>query len=348
MEFRSFLNPQSAASTFWNPLLETMPRAQLEALHLRRLRALLRHAYEHSPLYRKRYAAAGIRPEDVHSLEDFASLVPTIRKADLAAAQPTKPPYGDALALREDDLLFRFQERGNGNAPVEIPLSYAGATLHGEPWAYLFWAAGLRADTLCYLPFNWDLRLGLWSAYFGVRRLGAMMLSGGGLDHQARLRQIEQRRPQAMLATLEEVQALSEAARQEGFDLAGTSLRHLFIAGADTTGSATLRDDLAATWGAQVHRVLLHDETGVVAVGFHSGEGLHAVEDCGHCLVLDAAGKPVGDGEVGELVYTSYMQLAQPIIKYHTGDLVRLNRRPSADGRTWLFFEGGVLGRTVA
>ena len=73
---------------------------------------------------------------------------------------------------------------------------------------------------------------------------------------------------------------------------------------------------------------------------------MHLCEDWYHALVVDESGNPVPDGEVGEHIVTSYIQDGQPLIKYRTHDLVRRTERPCGCGTTWLYYPGGVLGRT--
>ncbi|NNN19779.1 MAG: hypothetical protein HKL84_08000, partial [Acidimicrobiaceae bacterium] len=72
------LAARSRSSAFWNEYTETMPREQLDELHLKRLQALLGYAYDRVPFYRNLYQEAGFTPEDIKSLEDFNRYVPTI------------------------------------------------------------------------------------------------------------------------------------------------------------------------------------------------------------------------------------------------------------------------------
>ncbi len=74
-------------SPYWNEALETMPREELDALHLKRLKALIRYAYENIPMYREIYDGAGVRPEAIRTLNDYVEKLPTIDKQDVLKYQ---------------------------------------------------------------------------------------------------------------------------------------------------------------------------------------------------------------------------------------------------------------------
>src|SRR3990170_15580 len=94
-------NPHSRASKYWNPYLETMPREELDRFHLRRIQTIIGYAYENSPFYRRLYDAAGLKPEDIKTLDDYAKRVPTIDKKDVLEAQlqrDVNPKWGSRFA----------------------------------------------------------------------------------------------------------------------------------------------------------------------------------------------------------------------------------------------------------
>jgi phenylacetate-CoA ligase len=75
--------------------------------------------------------------------------------------------------------------------------------------------------------------------------------------------------------------------------------------------------------------------------------GLHLLEDCYLAEVIDpATTEPVPPGRIGELVVTTLHRHASPLIRYRTGDLIRVDPQPCPCGRTFVRFDGGILGRT--
>jgi phenylacetate-CoA ligase len=343
----SILSDKSLASPFWNAYTETMDRERIDAIHLRRLGRLLAWAYERVPFYRRLYDKTGIKPADIRTLEDFDRYVPAIDKKDVVEAQQEEPPWGSAVALPEDFNLFRFQTSGSTGVPLAIPFTYYSSVHYGEQWAYGFWAVGLRPRDTFYVAFNWGTFAGFWSAYWGIRRLGATVHSGGGLTTELRLKQIMEWKPTVLLATPTYALAMAEKARELGIDLAQSSVRVTYHAGEPGGNVPTTRRALEEAWGARTYELYGIAEVGAIAPGCPLQTGVHLAEDQSYATVVDPdSGKPVADGAVGENLVTSYIQFAQPVIKYRTHDLVRPVRRRCACGRTWMLFEGGVQGRT--
>ena len=331
---------------FWNPYIETMPREELDQLHLRRLQKLVAYAYARVPFYRRILDQHKVKPEDIKTMDDFVKRLPTIDKKDLLEAQAVAPPYGEALALPEDFVFHRFATSGSTGVPMQIPLSHYGWILWGESWGPALWAIGLRPQTSFYFPFNFGIFAAFWSAYMGVARLGGTMVSGGGLDTTGRIKQILEYKPQVMFATPTYALYFGEAAKNMGVDLRQTSIAWVIVSGEPGGSIPTTRQAISELWGAQVYELYGVAELGPTHYGCPLGTGVHLNEQLYHSLVVDEQGNPVPDGEVGENIMTSYMQHMQPLIKYRTHDLVRWYARPCACGRTARFYEGGVLGRT--
>jgi phenylacetate-CoA ligase len=331
---------------FWNPYTQAMPRAELEALHLRKLQRMIEYAYERSPMYRGLLDRHGVRPEQIRTMEDFVERVPFLDKTDVLEAQAVAPPFGDALAVPEDFFEQRFATSGSTGVPLHIPLTHYSSVAWGESWMYLYWAIGLRARHSFYFPFHWGIFAAFWSAYMGVRRLGGTVVSGGGLDSKARIRQIDQYRPDVLFATPTYALYLGEVAREMGVDLRKSSVSEVIVSGEPGGSIPGTRRAIEEIWGASVHELYGIAELGPTNPGCPRQGGVHLCEDWYHALVVDAAGRPVVPGEVGEHVVTSYLQHGQPLIKYRTHDLVRWGEAPCGCGTTWRYYPGGVLGRT--
>ena len=342
----SLFTPALERQQFWNPRMQTMPRADLERLHLRKLQTLITYAYERSAMYRKLLDRHRVKPEQIRTMDDFVKRLPFIDKKEILEAQAGAPPFGDASATSDDFVHQRFATSGSTGAPFHIPLTYRSAELWGESWAYLYWASGLRPRHSFYFAFNWGIFAAFWSAYMGVRRLGGTVVSGGGLDSTARLRQIEQYRPDVILATPTYALYLGEVAREAGIDLRTTSISFVVVAGEPGGSIPATRQAIEDLWDAKCYELYGIAEIGPTNPGCPLQQGVHLCEDWYHALVVDENGSPVRYGEVGEHIVTSYIQDGQPLIKYRTHDLVRWTDEPCGCGTTWLYYPGGVLGRT--
>jgi phenylacetate-CoA ligase len=332
---------------YWNPVSELRPRAQSERLQLRRIRAVLRYAYARSPMYRRLYDQAGVHPDRIRTLEDFIEKVPALDKKDLLEAQAQGPPYGTALAVRAERIAYRFQTSGTTGVPLLIPMVEESAVLYGEPWTYLFWSVGLRPGDTFYFPFNWGTFIGFWAAYWGVRRLGGTVISGGGMDTRARAQMLHQVRPAAVVGTPTYLLHVAEVACELKIRLPDAGVRVLATAGEPGPSVPATRRAIEEAWGAKVYELYGIGEVGSIAPGCPGQGGVHLCEDVAASLVVGPDGRPVAEGKVGEHLVTSFGQHAQPVIKYRSHDLVRWRRgRCPACGRTWITFEEGVLGRT--
>jgi phenylacetate-CoA ligase len=327
--------------------METLPRRDLDALHLAKLRKLVAYAYANSPFYRAKYKAAGVTPAAIRSLDDFKRRVPLTDKKDFVHLQQERPPYGDTLALPPEFIAHHCETSGTTGVPLAIPYSLYDTERYGESWCYAFWALGIRPADTFYFAFNWGNFAGLWSTYWGVRRFGARLISGGGADTKGHVANILRLRPSVLCATPTYALRLAEVAREMGHDMRGSTVK--FIVGGGEPGPfalPALRDALDRAWDARSCDQMGIAEIDAFGVGDAGRAGTLVNEMNVFCWSIDPDTlQEVPDGAIGENIVTSYVNSAQPLINYRTHDLVR--RVPGgADGRTWTRFDGVILGRT--
>lgn len=332
---------------FWNRHTETLPRARLDALHLRRLQALLHYVYERSAFYRKKLDDARVRPGDIRSLEDFKRKVPLTDKSEFIDLQLAHPPYGPTLALPEELIVHHCETSGTTGKPLSIPYSMYDTVRYGESWVYGMWALGIRPSDSFYFAFGWGNFAGFWSAYWAARRLGCRVISGGGLDTRGHINAILRLKPTVLISTPTFALRMAAVAAEMGVDASQTSIRFTYHAGEPgPTALPAMREQIEKAWGAKAGELLGIAEIDAFAPGCPVGDGVHVNEMNVFAWSMDpASGAEAAEGEIGENIITSYVNSAQPLLNYRSHDLVR--RRSSCScGRTWTKLEGAVLGRT--
>ena len=334
---------------FWNKPTQTAPREVLDAMHLRKIRHLVGWAYENSPLYRRLYDDAGIKPSDIKTWDDYHHRLPFTDKPDYAADQERHPKGYATLAMPEDTLQQYFHTTGTTGKFLNEVFTQYEMQKSATQYCYSFWDHGVRSGDSIYFNFNFGMWIGLWSIYWGARNLGLLIYAGGGATSIERVRHILQHRPKIVVGTATYLLHLTEVAKAEGLDLRDAGVE--IIAGGGEAGFSVpvTRQTLLAEWGA-THCIDMYGigETMHVAQSCREwAGGVHTVEDVVHSYAVDPeSGEPAPDGEVGENVVTSYTHFSQPFIKYRTHDLIRIDGAPSHGcGWTWQHLPGVVLGR---
>jgi len=343
----SVLGKTARESRFWNEYTETLPRDQLDVLHLQRLQAIVDYAYRCSAFYRKKFDACGLKPSDIRSLDDFKRKVPLTDKSELVDLQLEAPPYGPTLALPEEFVAHHCETSGTTGKPLAIPYSTYDTVRYGESWVYGFWGLGIRPSDTFYFAFGWGNFAGFWSAYWGARRLGCRVISGGGLDTKGHVQAIMRMRPTVLISTPTFALRMAAVAAEMGVDLSQSSIKYTYHAGEPgPTALPAMRAAIEKAWGAKSGELLGIAEVDAMAPGCPNGDGVHVNEMNVFSWSMNPdTGKEVADGEVGENIVTTFANTAQPLLNYRSHDLVRRATNCSC-GRTWVKFEGCVLGRT--
>lgn len=337
---------KALASPYWDEYLETLPREKLDALHLRRIKALVKYAYDRVPMYRQVYEEAGFHPEDLKTLDDYIDKVPTIDKADVVRYQNQNPPFGGAVVSGAEEYInFLYMTSGSTGVPLLEPGYFKD--IH-QQWIYKWWAHGIRHTDIFYLAFPFGTFMGFWSAYFDALILGAQVISSGGQDSKGRIRQIVELKPTVLIATPTYALHLAEVAAEMGINAAETTIKYV-----DTTGEAgaiipSIGQALEKAWGAKAI-----DQYGISelwgSTSWHCPlhrDRFHLSEAVAYGIVLDPEGRKVPSGGTGEFVLTTYNATVMPLIKYRTHDVVEWHLEGCDCGRTWLWLRNGVLTRT--
>ena len=325
--------------------LETLEAARLREHQWRRLRALLDEIYgaPGNAFWRAAWARAGVAaPDDLKTWEDFRRL-PLARKADVVEDQTAHPPFGTNLTYPLENYVRVHQTSGTTGAPLRWLDTQASWDWWVHCWRFVLAGAGLGPADRVYFPFSFGLFIGFWAGFEGARALGALAIPGGGADSVTRLAAMQALGATALVCTPSYALHLAETGRERGIDVAALPVRVTVHAGEPGAGIPAVRARIQQSWSARAF-----DHAGMTEMGAYGYEcaaqtGLHVNESEFIAEVLD----PVTQAPApeGELVLTNLGRPGSPMIRYRTGDRVRLAEAPCACGRTFRRLEGGILGR---
>lgn len=329
------------------PPPDQLPREVLEQHQLHKLRELLSEIVPANPFWTAKLQAAGVEAGDVRTVDDFRRL-PFSQKAEFVEDQTQNPPYGTNLTYPLTRFSRLHQTSGTTTGqPMRWLDTPASWNWFMHCWAEIFRLIELQPEDRLAFPFSFGPFIGFWAGFEGANRLGNLCLSGGGMSSQARLKLIEDNQATFVCCTPTYALRLAEVAAEMGFDLAGSSVRGLVVAGEPGGSIPATRSRIETAWGARVYDHWGMTEIGALGVEPHDRPGgLTLLEtECIAEILHPETHEPVAPGSEGELVITNLGRLGSPLIRYRTGDLVQAAEDPSPSGRTWVHLEGGILGR---
>jgi phenylacetate-CoA ligase len=296
------------------------PRAELESLQLERLQTSLRHAYANNANYRRKFEAAGIRPEDLRSLDDLAKF-PFTTKADLREAYP----FG-FFAVPMERVARVHASSGTTGKPTVVGYTQNDLKSWSALVARSIRAAGGRAGMKVHIAYGYGLFTGGLGAHYGAEAAGCTVIpmSGGQTEKQVQL--IRDFAPEIIMVTPSYMLAILDEFRHQGVDPRSTNLK-VGIFGAEPWGEG-MRAEIESAFRIDACDIYGLSEVmgpGVAQEFAATKDGPTIWED--HFLpeiVNPRSGERLADGEEGELVFTSLTKEAMPVIRYRTRDLTRL------------------------
>ncbi|MER6721686.1 MULTISPECIES: phenylacetate--CoA ligase PaaK [Streptomyces] len=299
---------------------ERLGREELEVVQLERLRATLRHAYDHVGFYRTAFDKAGVRPDDCHTLADLSRFPFTV-KGDLR----DNYPFG-MFAVPEDRIRRIHASSGTTGRPTVVGYTQRDLDTWADVVARSLRAAGARPGQKVHVAYGYGLFTGGLGAHYGAERLGCTVIpaSGGMTARQVRL--IQDFRPEIIMITPSYMLTLLDEFERQGIDPRSTSLRTgVFGAEPWTEEMRKEIEDRFAIDAVDIYGLSEVMGPGVAQECVETKDGLHIWEDHFYPEVVDPfTGEVLPDGEEGELVFTSLTKEAMPVIRYRTRDLTRL------------------------
>lgn len=293
---------------------------ELRALQLARLQATLRHAYANSAVYRAKFDAAGVHPDDCRSLADLSKF-PFTTKKDLRDSYP----FGMFAVPREECVRIHASS-GTTGKPTVVGYTQNDIDMWAAMVARSIRAAGARPGDLVHVSYGYGLFTGGLGAHYGAEKLGLTVVPFGGGQTERQVQLMADFKPDIIMVTPSYMLAIADEFERQGLRPAESSLR-IGIFGAEPWTN-DMRHAIEERMGIDAVDIYGLSEVigpGVASECAETKDGPTIWEDHFYPEIIDPdTGAPVADGELGELVFTSLTKEALPIIRYRTRDLTRL------------------------
>ena len=310
----------------------------------KRLREMLAQVLETNTFYQQKLSEAGItEPTDIQSISDYQQL-PFTTKDELSADQVSHPPYGTNLTFPLNHYTCLHQTSGTTGAPLRWLDTKESWDWWGKCWRDIYSAAGVISSDRLMMAFSFGPFIGFWSAYHGAQQLGALTLANGGFTSEQRIRAILSNDVTVVICTPTYALRLAEVAEHQGVDLSkDANVRVTIHAGEPGASLPSTKQRIEERWEARAYDHAGATEVGAWGVMCNPQAGVHLNEDEFICEVLDTDTDT--PSHEGELVITNLGRIGMPVIRYRTGDYVKLKSTPCECGSKHRVLDGGVLGR---
>ncbi len=310
--------------------IETMPRKDIEALQLERLKWIVRYCYNNTEFYNKKLTQAGVFDgSKIKQLSDI-QYIPYTTKDDFR----DNYPFGMTAVPMKDVVRIHASSGTTGKPTVGV---YTKEDL--DTWsdcvARVAMAGGVTAEDIVQISFGYGLFTGALGLHYGLEKIGATVIPASSGNTEKQLMMMRDFGVTGLVATPSYALFLSEVMKESGHSRDEYKLR-LGILGSEPC-TLEMRDQIEANMG-----VFVSDNYGMTELGgpgvsgdCPAREGMHFAED--HFLpeiISRETDLPLGEGEVGELVVTTLTRKAMPVLRYRTKDVTKLTYEPCSCGRT--------------
>ena len=309
--------------------IETMPVEDLKKLQSEKLVKKVKHVYENVEYYRNLMDEKGVKPEDIHGIEDLHKL-PFLTKADLRDAYP----YG-LLGSPLKDCVRIHSTSGTTGKRVVAFYTQKDVDLWEDCCARAIVAAGGSNEDVCQVAYGYGLFTGGMGLHGGSHKVGCLTLplSSGNTERQVQF--MTDLSATILCCTPSYAAYIGEYLKEQGYKPEDIPLK-AGIFGAEPW-TEEMRRGIEETLGIKAYDIYGLTESTGPGVAFECEEqtGMHINEDHFLAEIIDPdTGEVLPEGSKGELVFTSLDKEAFPLLRYRTRDICVLSRKPCSCGRT--------------
>ncbi len=318
------------ANLYWNKKIETIPRNELEKHQFKLLKNLVKYCYDNSKFYRNKFKTAGIRPDDIKTLND-AQKIPFTSKFDLR----DNYPFG-IVAVPLVDIVELHASSGTTGNPVVGAYTRNDMDVWTELMARSLYTTGVRKEDIMHNAYGYGLFTGGLGFHYGAQKIGTTVLpiSGGMTERQIKL--MKDLGSTVLCCTPSYAIYLAEVMAQGGINPKKDLKIRIGLFGAEPW-SEKIRERIEEK--LQIEAFDIYGLTELcgpgVSVECSEHNGLHIWED--HFLIETVdpkTGEVLLAGEEGELVFTTLTKNGLPILRFRTRDISVIENEQCACGRT--------------
>ena len=322
---------------------ETLPREEIEAIQLERLKETVKRVYEKVPPYRKKMDDAGVKPEDVKSLADLARL-PFVTKQDMR----DNYPFG-LFAVDRDKLVRIHASSGTTGKPTVVGYTENDLKYWTECVSRIACMGGASSHDVAQICFGYGMFTGALGLHYGLENIGAAIVPSSTGNSQKQIMYMKDFETSLLVATPSYALRLAEVAREMGIEPKDDLKVKIALVGSELLTDA-MREEMHRFWGDDILITSNYGMSELMGPGV-SGEctehcGMHINEDYFIPEIIDPkTGEVLPAGEQGELVITCIKKEGLPLIRYRTKDITRLFYEKCSCGRTFCRMEN-LSGRS--
>jgi phenylacetate-CoA ligase len=315
---------------YWNQKIETMPAEEIKKHQLQKLREQVKHCYENSSFYRRKFDSIGLKPENIRSLNDLQKIPFTV-KSDLR----DNYPFG-MVAVKSDEIVEIHASSGTTGNPIIGAYTRGDVDMWQELMARSIYTAGGRRQDVIHIAYGYGLFTGGLGFHYGAQKVGAKIVPASGGMTQRQIKLMKDLGVTILACTPSFAVYLSETMAQDGVDPRKDLKLRVGMFGAEPW-SDKIRERIEKEMGIQAFDIYgLTELCGPgVSVECEEHKGLHIWED--HFIVetIDPdTGEVLPAGEEGELVFTTLTKTGLPMLRYRTRDISKIDTETCSCGRT--------------
>ena len=324
----------------WNKEMECADRETMRALQLEKLKKTVKYEYDNVPYYKKKMDDAGVKPEDIKSLDDIRKL-PFTTKEDLAVNYPR-----GLFAAKNEDIIRIHASSGTTGKPKVAGYTQNDLDIWGECVARALTCAGQDNTSIVQVAYGYGLFTGGLGAHIGAETIGATVIPMSSGNTKKQIMFMQDLKSTALACTPSYALTIAEGVAKEGIDPETLPLKAgVFGAEPWTQG---MKESIEKGLGIKAYDIYgLTEIIGPgVSISCDENNGMHVQEDYFYPEIIDPVTlEPLPDGQIGELVFTTLGKEGFPMIRYRTRDLCYLMREKCGCGRTNVRMSK-ILGRT--